>query len=69
MVKACHVGDGLNQLYNVSFSGNTYVQNPLGMLMYWQSKVNYKYSQTFINNLNGKKTITDILGDKKGIPW
>lgn len=40
-----------------------------GMLIYWQAKINYKYSQPFNNNFNAKKTITDILGDKEGIVW
>ncbi len=69
LVEACHGGDGLKQLYNVTFSGNTYVQNPLGILIYWQSKTDYKYSQPFTNNLNAVKTIKDVLGDKNGVVW
>lgn len=69
LVEASQGANGLNQLYKVSFSGNTYVQNPLGTLAYWQTKDNYKYVQPFIYNLNAKKTVTDILGDKNGFVW
>ena len=58
---------GQTKRYEVTFSGNTYVQNTLGILAQYPPLDDYKYSKIYLFNLNAKKTVTDILGDKTGM--
>lgn len=56
-----------NQRYPITFSGNTYVQNSMGLLAELQSPENYKIIKNYTFNMNAKKTITNVMGDKKGV--
>lgn len=58
---------GQTQRYKITFSGNTYVQNTLGILAQYPPLDSYKYSKIYLFNLYAKKTVTDILGDKTGV--
>ncbi|MBF4691804.1 right-handed parallel beta-helix repeat-containing protein [Fusibacter ferrireducens] len=69
LVSSCYGAKGLKGLYNVKFDGNTYVQNPLGTLAYWQKNETDKIRQCFINNSSAKETISNVLEDKNGVTW
>ncbi|MDP4094671.1 MAG: right-handed parallel beta-helix repeat-containing protein [Bacillota bacterium] len=60
-------GQVQKQRYQVSFSGNTFVQNTLGLLTEWQSPEDYRYIKTYYFNLNAKKTVSSVLSDKTAI--
>lgn len=60
-------GDGQKQRYQINFSGNTYAQNTGGILAEWQPLEDYRYAKKYFFNINAKKTVTDVLGDKTGV--
>lgn len=59
-------GKNVAQNYDVNFSGNTYVQNTLGLLATWGIGKDESISQKYYYDLFTQKTVIGVLGDKTG---
>lgn len=55
------------QPYQLSFTGNTYVQNNGGILAGWTIPEDGSHTKKYFNNNNAQNTITNVLGDKTGV--
>ena len=62
------VGDQTkSKRYNVTFAGNTYVQNQGGALAEWAVPNDDDYMKNFPYNQDARKTVAEVLGDQTAV--
>lgn len=57
---------GQTNFMKINLSGNTYVQNTLGILAEWQPKDDCRDLKKYYFNGKSKSYVIDLLGDKTG---
>ncbi|MHB8128575.1 MAG: Ig-like domain-containing protein [Mobilitalea sp.] len=55
------------QPYQLSFTGNTYVQNNGSILAEWTLPEDGSHTKKYFYNNNAQNTVTNVLGDKTGV--